>query len=64
MQEVKPGQLWRHHTGRIYTVLFIANEVDGPSRYPRSVVYIGPNGKIWCGELVDWHRRMTFIEEN
>lgn len=61
-EEPKSGSVWRHHSGRIYTVLFLVNEPMGKEdKYPRTVVYIGANGKLWCGPLHDWHRRMTQI---
>lgn len=63
--EPKPGEQWRHHSGRIYTVLFLTNnEGDGvKDKYPVTVVYQGDNGKRWSGPLSDWHRRMTRVEE-
>lgn len=58
------GEQWRHHSGRVYTVLFLTNnEGDGvKDKYPVTVVYQGDNGKRWSGPLSDWHRRMTRIE--
>lgn len=55
------GSVWRHHSGRLYRVLFIANDVEPQKpKYPATVVYEGvQNGKIWAGPLSDWHRRMT-----
>ena len=59
--EPTPGTIWRHASGRVYTVLFLTNELD-IEKYPRTVVYIGSNGKLWSGVLSDWHRRMTRID--
>ena len=60
-----PGSRWLHHSGRMYTVLFLVNEPESNKpQYPRTVVYIGPNGKLWAGRLDDWHRRMTEVKEN
>ena len=59
---VAANQVWRHHSGRLYTVLFMTNtEGDGTQRgkYPPTVVYQGDNGRRWSGPLSDWHRRMT-----
>ncbi len=40
----------------------LANEPgDEKPEYPRMVIYGGPNGKIWAGPLMDWHRRMEEI---
>lgn len=62
--EPQPGSYWRHHGGAIYRVLFLTNMKDGnQDRYPRTVVYVGPNCKLWSGPLHDWHRRMTFISK-
>lgn len=55
------GQVWRHHSGQMYTVLGLANDVvEAKPDYPPTVVYTGENGKMWAGRLDDWHRRMTF----
>lgn len=62
MDRPTPGSIWRHHSGRIYTVLYIANDVPDPKpQYLPAVVYLGENGRIWSGPLSDWHRRMTKI---
>jgi hypothetical protein len=54
------GSYWRHHSDRVYRVLFIANDTDDPRPgYRPTVVYEGVgNGKKWAGPLSDWHRRM------
>lgn len=63
MNKPVPYSKWKHHSGRVYTVLFIANDVDDPKpEYPPTVVYQGENSKYWAGKLDDWHRRMTLIE--
>lgn len=54
---------WRHHSGRIYTVMFIANTHSDKPNYPETVVYYGENQRIWTGPLSDWHRRMTKLED-
>ncbi len=58
------GSLWRHHSGRVYRVLFLTNDTDDQrSGYPATVVYEGvANGKLWSGPLDDWRRRMTPID--
>lgn len=60
-----PGflNLWRHHSGRYYVSVLIANNTDKANeKYPVAVVYIGAsNFKVWTGRLDDWHRRMTRI---
>jgi hypothetical protein len=60
--DVKPGSRWRHHSGRVYTVLFLTNTEGDGVRYPYTVVYEGENGNRWSGPLDDWHRRMTLLD--
>lgn len=61
----EPNSRWRHHSGRVYKVLFTTNLGGDGIRYPYTVVYEGEaNGLRWSGPLDDWHRRMTLIEEN
>ncbi len=54
------GSTWEHHSGRIYQVLGIANNVDTPKEdYPVTVIYSNvENGTLWSGRLDNWHRRM------
>jgi len=54
------GTAWTHTSGRVYTVLHIANEPD-EERYPLAVVYQGTNGKVWTRRADDWHRSMTKV---
>jgi hypothetical protein len=60
VSEPEPGSKWLHHSGRIYTVLFLTN-LGGRGDYPRTVVYEGENGQKWSGPLGDWHRRMSLL---
>jgi hypothetical protein len=60
--EPAANSYWRHHSGRIYKVLFLANK-GGRASYPRSVVYQGANGEYWVGALSDWNRRMVLIND-
>jgi len=59
--DIQPGTEWRHHSGRIYVVLFRANDVPEPRpEYPLTIVYQNRvNGTIWAARADDWHRRMT-----
>jgi hypothetical protein len=61
---VPEHSIWRHHSGRIYRVLFLTNTAGDGVRYPYEVVYKGPGGRRWTGRLDDWHRRMTRIEDS
>lgn len=48
MDSVKKGMVCRHHSGRVYTVLDIANTTNPSERFPRTVVYMGANGNVWA----------------
>jgi NTP pyrophosphatase (non-canonical NTP hydrolase) len=52
---------WEHSSGAIYQVLFLANRHDNP-RYPRTVIYQGPNGSIWSRPFADWYRSFTPVK--
>ena len=58
--EPQPFSRWQHTSGTIYEVLFLTNRHDNP-RYPRTVIYRGPNGNIWSRRADDWHRSMSPI---
>jgi hypothetical protein len=63
MEKPELNSIWMHHSGRLYRVLFIANDVeDSKPDYPITVIYEGQNGKKWAGRLDDWYRRMTLCE--
>lgn len=57
---IKIGSWWQHYNGVKYQVLFIANETDS-EKYPKTVVYIGENGKVWTRPLLDWERSFKEI---
>ena len=62
-----PGSIWKHHSGRLYKVLFLTNTTGDGLKYPPSVVYEGyhptpPN--LWSCPLDDWHRRMSYVGVN
>jgi len=46
------GSQWEHHSGRIYTVLGVANTGSINPEYPIVVVYAGRNGNLWT-KLID-----------
>jgi hypothetical protein len=51
---------WKHTNGIVYEVMFLTNiGTLYPDKYPITVVYRGPNGKVWSRPLSDWHRSMT-----
>lgn len=50
------GSVWIHSSGREYTVIEHANTMSDNDRYPKIVVYRGPNNHIWARRLDDWQR--------
>jgi hypothetical protein len=53
--------LWKHEkTGDSYIVKGFANmNSDKPDRYPPTIIYKGPDGRVWSAPLAEWHGRMT-----
>jgi hypothetical protein len=41
------GNVLRHHSGRVYTVMFITNTNSNKPEFPVSVTMIGANGHVW-----------------
>lgn len=58
----KPGHIFQHINGNIYTVLHIANELSLRSEYPPSVVYQGPNDKVWVKSMDNFMYKMNRIK--
>lgn len=57
------GSRWRHHSGREYTVICLANEYSSKDEYPEVVVYQGANKRIWAKTKTDFLVKMTLIQE-
>ncbi len=56
------GSRWQHRNGNQYRVLALANtDSDNHEKYPPTVVYQGPNGKVWSRRLSDWGRSFTAL---
>ncbi len=71
---LREGLVCTHHSGRVYTVLFITNKVDVPNehfgkiehvkalrKFPETVVYIGANGKKWSRPLTEFIQKFTTL---
>jgi len=58
---VTSGSRWKHHSGKLYTVIYLANIKSNKSIYPVSVVYIGKSGYIWVKSLENF--LLTMIPE-
>jgi hypothetical protein len=58
-----PSSAWRHHSGRLYHVILVANEhTTHPDRYPVMIVYRGAvNGFIWSKSLARFLATMTEV---
>ena len=49
---VKSGNVVRHHSGRIYTILHLSNtHANDSDKFPVTVVYRGANGLVWSRPL-------------
>lgn len=55
----KAGEIYIHHNGIIYQVLYIANEESTNESYPETVVYQGNNGKVWTKPLNNFLEKMS-----
>ena len=56
------GSHWKHHSGRIYTVLGVANTGNINSEYPIVIVYVGHNENLWTKLIDDFYKTMKEIE--
>lgn len=62
IEEPAINSLWQHYNGIIYQVVVMTNHpTERQDKYPRTVVYVGPNGKFHSRQLDDWHRSMTAV---
>lgn len=48
------GQIWEHHSGRQYELLFVANTAHASDKFPPTVVYRGTNWQVWSRPLDTW----------
>lgn len=55
------GELWQHHSGRVYEITQISNWGNNES-YPLTVGYKNAHsGRPYTGVINDWHRRMKLV---
>lgn len=55
------GSQWKHHVNDItYTVTAIAN-IPATGTYPTTVVYTGPNGKVWAKTIENFLTTMRQV---
>lgn len=55
------GATWKHRNGLEYEVLMISNQYSDKPEYRATVVYRGPNGKVWSKEFGNFIEKMTFV---
>lgn len=60
----KKFEKWKHHNGIVYTVDCLANTESISPEYPTTVVYIGPNGKVWAKTLDNFLQKMTRVADD
>lgn len=53
------GSQWEHYSGRVYTVLGVANAGNINSEYPIVVVYVGHNGHLWTKPIDNFLEMMV-----
>jgi len=56
------GSQWRHHSGRFYTVLGIANIENQDINYPPMIIYVGKNGNLWTKFISNFYATMKEIK--
>jgi len=67
MNEVRPrpaaGQQWKHRKGHVYTVIGVTNEPseEKAHKFPVTVFYRAPDGRVWSRKLDSWMRSFTLI---
>lgn len=59
---VEPGQTWKHHSGRMYQVLFLTNTENPSPKFPVAVVYQSVvNRNRWSRPLSEWHDKFELV---
>lgn len=59
---IQPGAMFRHHSGRVYKVLFLANTRHLEPKHPVTVIYEGANGSKWSKSLGDFIVSMKLLK--
>lgn len=58
----KVGDYYRHHSGRVYRVVLVANDHGTNPEYPVSVAYEGENGFHWIKTIERFNQTMTPLD--
>lgn len=55
---ITTGELWQHHSGRVYEVIGFANlYTEKPDKHPVHVLYLGQNGRLWTRPLTEFRQK-------
>ena len=63
LQDFALGRVLRHHSGRVYTVVGLANTGHLSEDYPVTCVYIGANGHLWARPLAQMRRAFSVLHD-
>lgn len=59
---LKAGMVIRHHSGRVYSVLHVANtHGTDEARFPVTIVYRGANGHVWARAASEFDGKFTVL---
>ena len=59
---LKAGMIVRHHSGRVYSVLHVANlHATDNEKFPVTVIYRGANGHVWSRPVAEFVGRFTVL---
>jgi hypothetical protein len=57
---IRTNSVWRHHTGRMYRVVAVANQhSNDPDKYPIMITYVDINGRYWAKDVTRFLNSMT-----
>lgn len=60
--DIRPGVVCRHHSGRVYTIVGIANAKSRDSaKFPVLVCYRGANGEVWARPLEEFRQKFQMM---
>lgn len=60
--DVHAGMVLRHHSGRVYTVIAVANHGStNIDKFPLIVVYRGANGAVWARSYDQMKTKFTVL---
>lgn len=54
-----PFSIYKHHSGRLYLLLFVANIHS--DKWPPMAVYVDKGGKFWCRPVAEFEGKFVFL---